>query len=356
MKSWTGRLGPLSVIPYRGYGTKDMIELRGRVVEDKPFQAARETDTSLDDLRNMYRRFTRMPIPGEEVQAIFRGQERKGLTDPTGYFHVRFSPLAHVHELWHGVSLHLRNNPSIRAEGQVLIPPENAGHAIISDIDDTVLPTHATNFIRMMKSIYTGSSRTRLPFPGVGAFYRALHLGPDGEPLSPLFYVSRGPWNLFELLSEFFQLHDIPIGPILFLRDWGLSREGLAPAAPRGHKFALITSLIRAYDFLPFILIGDSGQKDPEIYTEVIREHPGRVKAVYIREVTNDPERIEAIHKLALELGRFGSPLVLARDSIEMGRHAAGKGWIEQRHLDEIRGEKAASEEPPSLLETVAPK
>jgi phosphatidate phosphatase APP1 len=355
LKSLFGRLGPLALVPYRGYGTNDLINIKGRVVEDKPFRPARETDTPLDDLKNMYRRFTRMPVPSARVEASFRGQKLEAVTDTKGYFEFNFTPMNTVSHLWHDVGFRLlapnQGGAPVRNQGKVLVPPDNARHAIVSDIDDTVLPTHATNFLRMMKSIYTGSARTRLPFSGVAAFYRALHLGPDDEPLSPLFYVSRGPWNLYELLSEFFALHDIPVGPVLFLRDWGVSREGLSPASPKGHKYELVSSMIESYPSLPFILIGDSGQKDPEIYAEVVRDYPGRVKAVYIREITHEPERIEAIHKLSLELGRSGSSLILADDTLQMARHALKRGWIEERHIGDIIGEKETAEEPPSLLE-----
>ena len=69
----------------------------------------------------------------------------------------------------------------------------------------------------------------RLPFPGVAAFLRALYAGAGGGERNPLFYVSSSPWNIYDLLSEFFSLNDIPIGPVLFLRDWGLTDVELVP-------------------------------------------------------------------------------------------------------------------------------
>src|ERR1700754_688226 len=99
-----------------------------------------------------------------------------------------------------------------------------------------------------------------------------------------------------------------------------------------------------ATDPLPFILIGDSSQKDPEIYAEIVRACPGRVMAVYIRNVAANPERSESIQKLAGEILKEGSALVLADDSYAAGKHAAEHGWIVPAALDGIREEKRADE------------
>ena len=96
-----------------------------------------------------------------------------------------------------------------------------------------------------------------------------------------MFYVSSSPWNLYDLLSDFFNLQNIPIGPVLFLRDWGLSDQGFLPTRNRSYKLGYIKEIIETFNDLPFILIGDSGQEDPEIYTEVVslypEPHPGRL-------------------------------------------------------------------------------
>ncbi len=79
---------------------------------------------------------------------------------------------------------------------------------------------------------------------------------------------------------------------------------------------------------MPFILIGDSGQRDPEIYRALLHDHPGRIPAIYIRNVSSDPERTKAIRTLAAEVTEAGSSLVLADDTLAAARHAAEHGWI----------------------------
>jgi phosphatidate phosphatase APP1 len=347
-----GGIGPLALIPYRGYGTRTFLTLKGRVVEAKPIRPMEATESFMDNLLNMYRRLTRMPIPGVRVTGTVGGQTREAVTDGQGFFELRFSHPPRLDPgYWQAVTLEMLSPRHYdQITGQILTPPGDARQVIVSDIDDTVIPTEATNLLRLLRSLFLQNPKTRLPFPGVAAFYRALHLGRDGQPFNPILYVSRGPWNIYDLLCDFFNLHAIPIGPVLYLRDWGLSKEGLAPAAARGHKFRLISTMIEVYNELPFILIGDSGQKDPEIYTEIVRDHPGRVRGVYIRRVTLDPRRVEAIQTLAEEVQAQGSTLVLADDSMEMAGHAASMGWIEERRLADVLGEKMTAEEPPPLI------
>ena len=103
------------------------------------------------------------------------------------------------------------------AGGRVLVPPASARFGVISDIDDTVLWTNVRNKLKMVLTIALLNERTRVPFQGVAAFYRALQQGAGGNENNPIFYVSGSAWNLYDLLVEFFQIHGIPLGPILLL-------------------------------------------------------------------------------------------------------------------------------------------
>jgi phosphatidate phosphatase APP1 len=181
---------------------------------------------------------------------------------------------------------------------------------------------------------------TRLPFPGVAAFYRALERGATGAESNPIFYVSSSPWNLYDVIDGFLEAQRIPVGPLL-LRDWDLGKLNERHAR---HKGVVIREIFDTYPELPFLLVGDSGQEDPEIYAEIVRDHPGRVNAVYIRNVNSNPERSERIRALAREVAEAGSTLVLADDTVAVARHAAMHGWIASGALDEIGGEKRDDE------------
>ena len=79
--------------------------------------------------------------------------------------------------------------------------------------------------------------------------------------------------------------------------------------------------------FSPFIFCGDSGQEDARIYREVVRRHPGRIKAIYIRDV-QVPERAALVGSIIEELGREDVPMLLAADYATAATHAAGLGLM----------------------------
>ncbi|HEY8195978.1 MAG TPA: phosphatase domain-containing protein, partial [Gemmatimonadales bacterium] len=221
-----------------------------------------------------------------------------------------------------------------------LTPPASAAFGVISDMDDTVLQSHVTDFIRAARMVLLENARTRLPFPGVAAFYRALQEGGTGGAGNPIFYVSSSPWNLYDVIEEFLEAQQIPAGPLL-LRDWDLGPSVFGNAA---YKAGVIREILTTYPSLPFILVGDSGEEDPEIYADIVATHPGRILAMYIRNVRQDPEGSPVIRELAERVSRAGSALVLADDTLAAARHAAAHGWIRDATLSEIGEEKRADE------------
>src|SRR6185503_10375495 len=236
---------------------------------------------------------------------------------------------------WNAVQLVL-GTPRIRATGRVLVPPAEARFGVVSDIDDTIVYSNVLSKWRMILTIAFSNARTRKPFKGVGAFYRALHSG-----VNPVFYVSKSPWNLYAPLVEYLEVQGLPLGPLV-LRDFGLRMK-------KHHKVEAIEAILRTYPALPFILIGDSGEEDPEIYAAIVRRHPRRIRAVYIRSVAPRPGRIKAIETLIRQIAPTGCQLVLAPDSEFAAAHAAGEGLIPAAELANVRADKKADLARPKL-------
>ena len=230
-----------------------------------------------------------------------------------------------------------------------MIPPATAKFGVISDIDDTVIWSNVTNKLKLILTVTLLNERTRMPFKGVAAFYRALQEGASGNENNPIFYVSKSPWNLYTLLVEFFKIHSIPMGP-LFLRDLGSNQ----PSTKVNHKVNRIEMILNRYPHLPFILIGDSGEQDPEIYRDIVKAFPGRIRAIYIRSVNPEPSRIAAIDKLIVEVRETRSPLVLALDTEAAAAHAASEKLISMDGLAEVRSEKKIDKTAPSATDIAA--
>jgi phosphatidate phosphatase APP1 len=322
--------GGFVVRPYRGYGSREEVFLIGRVFRQPTFRSGAPAASWRGLLLEAARRLLSWGVADRVLIARFCGAEQPITSDRDGYFRVHLRPAQPpaADQLWHEMQLELLEPVHIITSGEIFLPPEHCRFVVISDIDDTIMETGVANKLRMLWNLFMQGARSRVAFPGMAALLQALHRGASGREANPMLYVSRGPWSIYEILDEFFQLHRIPIGPILFLREWGLTLQSPLPRRAQDHKLELIRNMLALYRDLPFVLIGDSGQRDPEIYTQIVREHPGRVLSIYIRNVSRDPARHQAIEALALEVVEAGSSLLLAADSLAMAQHAAAHGLI----------------------------
>jgi len=346
-----GKDRPVRIEAYRGFGRADRLWVKARVLRGIPVAPAREGDSLWLNLSSTLQRFESDEVPGAKVRVRYPGGEQVLTADREGYVECWVDPRPPLADAapWQQVEMELVEpvgaGEPFRTRARVLVPPATARLGVISDLDDTVVRTDVASRVRMMKNVFFGNAHTRMPFPGVAAFYRALERGSGPFASNPFFYVSSSPWNLFDVLAEFLELRKIPAGPLL-LRDWGISSVDPGEGGHSGHKTRHIATILELYSSLPFILVGDSGQEDPEIYHRAVRDHPERILAVYIRNVSRRPERVEAIRKLAAELEKSGSTLILADDTLAAARHAAEQGWIEPAALPEI-GEVAHAEDQP---------
>jgi phosphatidate phosphatase APP1 len=313
---------PVIILPYLGYGTREKLRVCGRVLEDEGFRPAAESERRWRNLVAFFKRMESDVVPHARVRARSGAVESETVADRQGYFSVELKTSRT--KTWNDIELELADRPAVHATGRVLVPSPRAAFGVISDIDDTVVYSNATRKLRMIVSIALSNARTRKPFKGVAAFYRALERG-----VNPFFYVSKSPWNLYVPLVEYLQLQGLPAGPLL-LRDFGLRME-------KDHKTRAIEHILATYPALDFILVGDSAEQDPEIYAALVRRHPQRIRVIYIRAAHRDPARVAAIDRLIAEVAKTKCQLVLAPDSELAAAHAAAEGLIAAADLAAIR-------------------
>ena len=332
---------------YRGYGSRERAFLIGRVFRQSTADGGRARTGILAHLRDVGRRIRRRKVAGATVTARMGSTSARTTTDRDGFFRFDLAlaepPSSDMS--WHEVALRLEAEPPVLATGAIYVPRGAMRCVVVSDIDDTVMYTGVGNTLAMLWRLFVADARSRTAFPGVAALYRALHDGPGGGEDNPVLYVSRAPWGTYDMLTAFFRRHGIPVGPELFLREWGLSWRHPLPRRAEHHKRDLIVDMLAVYADTPFVLIGDSGQHDPEVYAGIVRDHPGRVLAVYIRNVSHDPGRSAEIEALAQAVAVAGSTLVLTADTAVLAENAAGLGLIAPEAVQAVRGDRSAEGE-----------
>ncbi len=156
----------------------------------------------------------------------------------------------------------------------------DAGILVVSDIDDTIKISQVTHKQMLLRNTFLEPFR---PAPGMATLYRAW----ADQHQAEFFYVSSSPWQLYPALSGFMGSNGFPSG-VFCLKDFRLKDQSFVHLleSPEKHKRPVIERLLMQFPNHPFVLVGDSGESDPEIYGQIAREHSQRVKQVLIRDVT----------------------------------------------------------------------
>jgi phosphatidate phosphatase APP1 len=306
--------------PYLGHGGPHGVVVRGRVVDDPAPTDAEEGEGVGPAVRRTLGQFFTDELPGVPLRVTVGDAVAEVVTDEEGYFLARLVPSADALTTpWTAGEVELAG-PYRELTGhhstpvEVRVPEPHARFGVISDVDDTILETGVQRLGHMVRQTFTGSALTRTPFAGAAELYRDL--AADGNPV---FYVSSSPWNLHAFLVAFLRHRDFPLGPILL-------RDLLGTGSGREPKHVRIQEILQLHPELRFVLLGDSGEEDPQIYADIVRTNPDRFLAVYIREVRLDPGdgRVEKV----TDAWDIDVPFVLAADSDVVRRHAEQLGLL----------------------------
>ncbi|MGB9378190.1 MAG: phosphatase domain-containing protein, partial [Mycobacteriales bacterium] len=267
-RGWQPRM-----LVYTGYGTDGWVRVFGRVLLTPPGTRRRD----IEDGRRGWRRFFSAKIAGVPVTIDIAGTRHEVSTGRGGY--VDELVPADLAPGWS--TAQLRTAGASPADAPVHVLGSQARRGVVSDIDDTVMITALPRPLLAFWNTFVRTEASRRPVPGIAQLYRELAAD---DPGTFFVYLSTGPWNVAPALDAFLDRHGFPRGPLL-LTDWGPTPEGWFRSG-REHKRAQLHRLISELPQLHWLLVGDDGQHDPELYAEAAEQAPGRVRAVVIRQLT----------------------------------------------------------------------
>jgi phosphatidate phosphatase APP1 len=323
---------PVRIDDYGGFARTDYLYLKGRVLADR-FITNTNQDSVWRIFLNNYRRFGSREIQGAVVEVEFGENTFEVRTDMEGYFIVDqelSSPIEEQKRMWQRAFCRVIRTPwqevDVHQITEILVLPDHVQKGVISDIDDTILRTELKSLFkwRAIYLTFLKSAAGRQVFQHAPAFYQKLkeELNPGGQ--APFFYVSKSPWNLHDVLVDFIKLNKFPVGPI-FLRDIGLPHEK-RPRGYLGHKHVHIRKIMDTFPHIQFVLIGDIMEADPRIYLDIAQHYPGRVPAIYLRDVGSEKKR-KKFQKLLRE-NPVDVPVCLFKSYEEGEAHATSAGLV----------------------------
>ncbi|KAL9602477.1 MAG: hypothetical protein Q9219_001769 [cf. Caloplaca sp. 3 TL-2023] len=156
---------------------------------------------------------------------------------------------------------------------------EPHGVSLISDVDDTIKHSAIGAGAReVFRNVFI-RDLSDLRIDGVKEWYTKMaNMGVK------LHYVSNMPWQLFPVLASFLKGAGLPKGSFHLKHYAGMLQGIFEPVAER--KKGTLERIMSDFPQRRFILVGDSGEADLELYTDIVISNPGRVLGVFIRDVT----------------------------------------------------------------------
>jgi phosphatidate phosphatase APP1 len=314
---------PALIQLYNGLGTPAGARIWGRVIEDKG-PPPKKGSRWYRKLKRNWDALESDEIAHAKLTVEVLGRRHEVQANEEGLFTVALK--GPLRPGVHAIRAALRDSKrKLRVSaGRLLIWPaatrSRKAVAVISDIDDTVLRTGVAKKVKMALHVMTSSAHDLRSFKHAPALFRVW-----SRRRYPVIFVSGSPVNLYPKLTSFLKLRRFPTAPLL-LKDYG-GRFALTEQV--AYKLAQIKRVAELLPGYRFLLVGDTGEADPEVYREVTKRYPGRVVAIMIHKVEGEQRTPAQLKQLGAQLF-FDSYLALAR---ELGR----RGLLRKEELRAIR-------------------
>lgn len=264
---------------YTAYATPAGGLVLGRAHEGLPrAPLARGAFAAIRELR---RAFDVEALPAVHVTVQVAHQAWMVVTDSHGYFEVALPPGLPAPAARFQVRLVDPRWTAFALDSDLPVFRDEGGLAVLSDVDDTLLDTHAHHKLHMLAHVLVHPSSEFLAIDGAAATLRRLvGSGPDARPVV---YVSGSPTSFHRRIGDWLERSGFPSGPLILKR---FSSEHIRNQM--AYKWPHVVALVDGLPTRQWIVFGDSGESDPEIYRRLMLERPGRVRMVYIHLVTKE--------------------------------------------------------------------
>ena len=262
-----------TIVPYTGYGSTTWVRVLCRVVLRPSGAAAKQRAEKVRGWRS----FFSIPVVDAHITVDVGGRTHVVTADRGGVVDTRVE--SHLNPGWHELALSAEGSEPVTAAVFVVDP--SSGFGILSDIDDTVMVTALPRPFLAAWNTFVLDEHARTPVAGMAVLYERLA---RAHPRAPFIYLSTGAWNVAPTLKRFLGRNLYPPGALL-LTDWGPTHDRWFRSG-REHKHGNLERLAAEFPDVRWLLIGDDGQHDEEIYADFARKHPENVAAVAIRELS----------------------------------------------------------------------
>lgn len=263
-----------TVTPFPSYAGSDWVRVLGRVLIAPPVK--RTKDGEYASVRG-WRSFAAVPVGYAQVSVTIGGVVHEVVADRGGVIDTVLP--ASLPGGWQPFTITVENAEPV--DSRTFVVDDDVRFGVVSDVDDTVMVTALPRPFVAAWNTFVVDEHARQPVPGMAVLLERLA---RENPGSPVVYLSTGAWNIAPTLVRFMRRHLFPQGAML-LTDWGPTHDRWFRSG-RAHKSANLRRLAAEFPHVRWLLIGDDGQHDDELYTAFTSEHPQNVAGVAIRRLS----------------------------------------------------------------------
>ena len=231
-----------------------------------------EEDHKLSSFRKILRSYFLRPVRNKYLDIVYNGMAVKTLCDQNGAFRLILNEavLDDIEIFYEGETVPLLQNYPVRFTSL------HNDTYVISDIDDTILHSYSTHFLRKLRVLLFRSPKKR---KRIEATYHAFEAIKELEV--HFIYLSRSEYNLYNLITSFIRINKLPEGPIL-LRQLNGIKDFFRPKNKKMFKYKMLDELIEDHPLKYLIFFGDDSQFDVDIYSHYAEKMPDIVQYIFI--------------------------------------------------------------------------
>ncbi len=268
---------------YNAYGNEHNLVLHGRTVKkENEEKEVNSQDSGYTNAWNALNFFHSDEIKNKKVFLTIDEERYETIGDDEGYFEFNITSVKALTMGYKNLDLQIEGNVNLY-HAKAMIIDDRKLIGIISDVDDTVVVSDVTNKTELLINTFWKNYKQREVIPTMAERFKKILA--DNPPTAPsrLFFLSGSPEQLFTPIEKFLEYNNFPEHTIILKQIHGKNKDSLTDQI--AYKTQKIEELIALYPNMEWIMFGDSGEKDADIYGAIKEKYPSKVKAYYIRNV-----------------------------------------------------------------------
>jgi len=265
---------------YSCYGNSRHIVIDGRVFDSKEKLKYEKSDTLFTNLKNKLSQIFNDEKENAEITISINQNKYQIISDQEGYYSFELSTQQDSFRNNQTIQVSINGGKTV-ASCRAFIPSKDEQVGVISDFDDTLVISDVVDKISLIKNLLFKNYKQRTLVKEMQEIINSIIT----DSIRAFFVITGSPKQLHNAINNFLDYHNFPKRTIITKKLHGDNSDPIFDQLE--YKFEKVRNIILLYPHIKWVLLGDSGEMDKEVYTQIKKAYPNSVKSIYIRNVKN---------------------------------------------------------------------